>query len=141
MVDFKKIRVSGYGRKAATEQFDESMEFVQEAAQEHGEHSDDYERGYFTTLFEKLRDIVTAKAWVESQLPPGAAVLTPMTEAESDRHGRQLIEYGKYPDVKWQDVPPDYLRWLLERSETVIRFAKSKQGQQILGELDAEEES
>lgn len=139
MVDFKKINVSRAGRKDATKQFDEIMEFVQAAAEEHDDYSEAYEQGYLTELFEKLRHIVTSKAWVESQLPPGAAVLTPMTDAESDRHGRQLIEYGKYPDVKWQDVPPDYLRWLLERSETVIRFAKSKQGQQILGELDEEE--
>jgi hypothetical protein len=50
----------------------------------------------------------------------------PMTDEESRRFGGDRLKFGKYFNERYDEVPLDYLEWLVERNEELRRYLTSR---------------
>lgn len=52
-----------------------------------------------------------------------------MSEDEAMAFGHRKLEFGKYAGQRWDDVPLDYIAWLVDQNRTVLRYLRSRRVQ------------
>jgi len=76
--------------------------------------SDDYQEGFWRHIRKELPR--------EKEKKPIAA----MADEQSKVFGNSTIEFGKHIGTRYDDVPLDYLEWLVDQNAVLARYLNSR---------------
>jgi hypothetical protein len=101
----------------------EGREWAEEVMEEVKKSSEDFQIGFWRCV----------KKIVKEDMVEEESKKRPMNDEESRRFGLSRVEFGQYRGKVFDEVPLDYLEWLVGKNDEVAKYVNSRRVQAELG--------
>lgn len=98
-------------------------EWAEAVLEDLAQTSDEYKAGFMRRMLKEFQ--------------PDEIDRSAMTDEQARAFGRQVVNFGVHRDKCYDDVPLEYLEWLVDENTALARYIRSRR---IKAEQDEEEE-